>query len=88
MEKLDNVITVEDCENLYRRFNKYTETAEQHEFPLLAMVHFKLEGTMQKIRATGEVWDQKDARAMFRVVMKLIGEDASMYEEVTDGTVR
>ena len=85
MEKLDNVITVEDCENLYRRFVVYTETAEQHEFPLLAMVNFKLDSTMARIRSTGAVWDQKDARAMFRVVMGLIGEDTSMYEEDSEG---
>ena len=87
MEKLGRVITVEDCENLYRRFMEYTETAEQHEFPMLAMVYYKLEGTMKRVRSSGEVWDQKDARAMFRVVMGLIGEDASMYEEVADGEV-
>jgi hypothetical protein len=77
-------ITVGDCENLYQRFKKYTETAEQHEFVVLAMVNVMLDSTMARIRSTGEVWDQKDARAMFRVVMSVIGEDASMYEEVTE----
>lgn len=77
-------ITVEDCENLYQRFMKYTETAEQHEFPVLAMVNVMLDATMVKIRATGEVWDQKDARAMFRTVLRVIGADFSAYEEATD----
>ena len=79
-------ITVGDCENLYQRFMKYTETAEQHEFPLLAMINLKLDATMKRVRETGAVWSQKDARAMFRVVLRVIGGDASAYEEVADGT--
>lgn len=74
-------ITLQDCEDLYARFMKYTETAEQHEFPRLAMIHFKLNQTMVHVRLTGCIKDQKDARAMFRVVLKTIGEDASAYEE-------
>ncbi len=77
-------ITVQDCEELYRRFIEYTETAEQHEFPLLAAVNVKLDVTMQKLRQTGVVEDQKDIRAMFRVVLKTIGEDFSAYQEETE----
>lgn len=74
-------ITVQDCEALYEKFMKYTETAEQHEFPLLAMVNMMLDRTMAQIRASGTVENQKDARAMFRVLLKMIGQDASAYEE-------
>lgn len=75
------VITVQDCEELYAKFKKYTETAEQHEFPTLAMINMKLDTTMLKIHALNAVPDQKDTRAMFRVVLKLIGCDASEYQE-------
>lgn len=75
------VITVEDCDELYSKFKKYTETAEQHEFVILAMVHQKLEITMLQIHAVNKVVDQKDARAMFRTVLKVIGQDASEYAE-------
>lgn len=75
-------ITLQDCEELYQKFMKYTETAEQHEFPRLAMIHFKLNRTMVLLRVAGTIKDQSEARAMFRVVLKTIGEDASEYEEV------
>jgi len=75
------VITVQDCDELYAKFKKYTETAEQHEFVILAMINKKLDMTMIHIHAFNEVPDQKEARAMFRVVLKAIGEDASEYTE-------
>lgn len=75
-------ITIQDCDELFIKFMKYTETAEQHEFPRLALIHFRLNKTMAQIHATGTILDQSDARAMFRVVLKTIGEDASEYAEV------
>ena len=50
-------ITVQDCLELKNKFDQYCQTAEQHEFPMLAI------------------------RAMFRVVLKLIGQDFSEYIE-------
>lgn len=79
-------ITVNDCEKLYAQFTAYTETAEQHEFALLAMVNIMLDSTMARIRVCGEVRNQKDARAMFRVVLKVIGKDYSEYMEVPNGS--
>lgn len=77
-------ITVQDCDELHAKFMKYTETAEQHEFPRLAMVNYMLDKTLAQLRPTGVVKDQKEARAMFRVVLKTIGEDTSAYEEVME----
>lgn len=74
-------ITLEDCENLLSRFLAYTDTAEQHEFPILAMVNMKLETTMEKLREAGGVENQSEARAMFRVILKVIGGDYSEYME-------
>ena len=48
-------ITVQDCDDLHAKFMKYTETAEQHEFPRLAMIHFKLNKTLAQLRASGVV---------------------------------
>ena len=74
-------ITVQDCEELVKKFIAYTETAEQHEFATLIIIQSALLKTMREIRKTGKVASQKDARAMFRVVLKTIGEDCSEYEE-------
>jgi hypothetical protein len=75
-------ITVQDCEELVKRFIEYTETAEQHEFAKLVIIQSALLKTIREIRKTREVANQKEARAMFRVVLKTIGKDASEYEEV------
>lgn len=74
-------ITIQDCEALYEKFTAYTETAEQHEFVRLAMVHRMLDNTKQ------HNWDipQKEKRAMFRTVLTVIGADCSMYKEGENG---
>lgn len=71
-------ITKQDCESLYEKFKKHTETAEQHEFVLLAMINMMLDIE----RARNWEMPQKEVRAMFRVVLRVIGEDFSAYEEV------
>ena len=48
------------------------------------MINKKLDMTMIQIHAFNEVPDQKEARAMFRVVLKAIGQDASEYAEDSD----
>jgi hypothetical protein len=74
-------ITVQDCEELVKKFIAYTETAEQHEFATLVIIQSALLKTMREIRKTHKVTSQKEALAMFRVVLKAIGEDASEYRE-------
>lgn len=74
-------ITVQDCLELKNKFDQYCQTAEQHEFPMLAMVNIKMDVTIEKVKADGKVENQKDIRAMFRVVLKLIGQDFSEYIE-------
>ena len=75
-------ITVQDCDELFAQFMKYTETAEQHEFPKLLMIHTKLQKTMGDIHEAGKLTiDQSEVRAMFRVVLGVIGKDFSEYEE-------
>ena len=74
-------ITVQDCLSLQKKFNSYTETAEQRQFVMLLMVDIKLQATIERIKEVGKVENQKEARAMFRVVLQIIGEDYSQYEE-------
>ena len=73
-------ITFQDCEALYEKFVEYTQIAEQHEFPKLAMLNMMLDSTREK------QWNipQKDRRAMFRTVLRAIGGDCSTYEEDED----
>lgn len=73
-------ITVQDAHQLYEKFRKYTETAEQHQFAYLMMIEVRMLNTLDHYDRKG-VTNQKEARAMFRVVLKTIGEDASEYEE-------
>lgn len=81
MNKTHKEITVQDCIELKEKFDKYTETAEQHEFVILAMVDMRLTNSINIITETNKVKDQKEARAMFRTVLKVIGKDYSEYEE-------
>lgn len=74
-------ITLQDCENLRNKFDQYLETAEQHEFIKLYMVDVKFTQTLNDYKKAGKVTDQRNANAMFRVVLKMIGEDASEYTE-------
>lgn len=68
-------ITPEDCVILKEKLINYTEHAEVYEFPKLAMIENKMENT------DFETTSQEDLRAMFRVVLKTIGEDYSKYKE-------
>lgn len=74
-------VTIEDCEKLLDDFHEYTNGAEQHEFAMLAMIDAELQLTLERYREAGEVTNQQDARAMFRVVSRVIGKDYSEYKE-------
>lgn len=80
------MITVKDCEDLREKFEKYCETAEQHQFPLLLMIDIMMQKTMKEIRVSGEVENQEEAREMFRVVLMIIGEDSKEYQEESHGS--
>jgi len=76
-------ITKEDIKNLRTDFDKYTETAEQYQFPMLAMVDIPFRKTIERIEnGTYNIEEnQKDLRAMFRCVLRVIGKDFSEYVE-------
>lgn len=69
-------ITKEDVLNLRKELLDYAEKAEQHFFPLIALVHKKIDFTI-------EVFDTvpiEELNSMFRVVYKVIGKDFSEYK--------
>ena len=74
-------ITIEDCKELHNEFIRYADNTEQHVFPSLMIVDLKLRQTIEQYEEAGCIKDQKEARAMFRVVLKIIGKDYSEYEE-------
>ena len=67
---MGNKITLSDCQELYNKFIEYTETAEQHEFPILAQIQLMMEASLKKWQ---DPLDQSEAAAMFRVVKKVTG---------------
>lgn len=65
-------ITLADCQKLYDRFIKYTDTAEQYEFVLL----FKIQTLMEhSLKTWVDPLNQNEAQAMFRVVENIIGKE-------------
>lgn len=78
MAKEVKEIKEQDVIALIEDFKKYCDTAEQHEFVRLAMVNVLI----NKTQPAEIVKDQKEARSMFRVILKTIGKDASEYEEI------
>lgn len=70
-------ITRQDIDNLLQKFDRYKETAEQYEFINLLMIDVMIEKTnLDEI-----VNNQKEARSMFRCILKTMHEDFSSYEE-------
>lgn len=74
-------ITLQEVRDLRARFDQYLQTAEQHQFALLVMVEGKFRHTLKHYEEIGQVDDQKDANAMFRVVLNTMGQDFSEYKE-------
>lgn len=74
-------VTVADCLELHKLFEKYCETAEQHEFIKLALIQSRMDKYISQLQKVGKIENQNEANAMFRVVLGAIGKDFSDYEE-------
>ena len=74
-------VTVADCLELQKLFEKYCETAEQHEFIILALIQSRMDKYISRLQQVGKIEDQNEANAMFRVVLRAIGKDFSDYKE-------
>ena len=67
---MNKQIALSDCQELYNKFIEYTETAEQHEFPILAQIQIMMEASLKKWQ---DPLNQAVAAAMFRVIKKVTG---------------
>ena len=74
-------VTVADCLELQKLFEKYCETAEQHEFIILALIQLHMDNYISRLQQVGKIENQKEANTMFRVVLGAIGKDFSDYKE-------
>ena len=70
-------ITKEDAIRLREELRQYADTAEQYEFPLLAMIHYKLVHCINDF----DTMSIEEKNSMFRTVYKVIGKDYSEYEQ-------
>ena len=74
-------ITVADSLELQKLFQKYYETAEQHYFIKLILIQSRIDKYISRLQQVGKIENQKEANAMFRVILGAIGKDFSDYEE-------
>lgn len=70
-------ITKENVLKLREELVEYTARAEQHEFLFLAMVHMKIDRTIENFDKTSI----EELNSMFRVVYNVIGKDITDYLE-------
>lgn len=74
-------VTVADCLELQKLFEKYCETAEQNEFIKLILIQSRMNKYISRLQQVGKIEDQKEANTMFRFVLGAIGKDFSDYED-------
>ena len=74
-------VTVEDCLELQKLFEKYCETAEQYELIKLILIQSRMDKYISRLQQICKIENQNDANAMFRVVLGAIGKDFSDYKE-------
>lgn len=55
--------TIEQVEEAWANFKKFTETAEQHDFPMLAMIQFKFEPLYDDLHKN---WDEHHAEIFMK----------------------
>ena len=68
-------ITKEDVVRLREELLQYASTAEVHEFVVIAMIHGKIDNTIEEF----ESYSIEDLNSMYRVIYKFIGKDFSDY---------
>ena len=74
-------ITEKDINKLYQKFKRYLLNAEQYEYIVLFEIDKRFDITMERIEKESDFIEthQKDLNAMFRVVLKAMGENYSNY---------
>ena len=74
-------ITIIDCLELQKLFEKCCETAEQYEFIKLILIQSRMDKYISRLQQIGKIENQNEANAMFRVVLGAIGKDFSDYKD-------
>ena len=64
------MITIEKIEEAWSNYERYKETAEQHEFPTLLMLDMKVKPYYDDLHKN---WDENHAK-MFMALMQKIGK--------------
>ena len=68
-------ITKKDVVRLRKELLQYASTAQVHEFVVIAMIHGKIDNTIEEF----ESYSIEDLNSMYRVIYKVIGKDFSDY---------
>lgn len=81
-------ITLEDVKDLRCKFDEFLETKalEQNMFPIILPIDLKFNNTLEHYEKINDVDDQREARAMFRLILKIMDEDDSEYQEAQNDT--
>lgn len=69
-------MTIDDVKTLREEFLAFAETVETHMFPLIMLIHNRLDHSIENF----ETMSQKEQKAMFRVVYKIMGKDVLNYK--------
>lgn len=75
-------IKVEDCKKLREEYMEFCNRQEQHAFPMLAAINVRIDVTIKALEEDANALPQKELRAMFRTILKIMGKDYSEYNEV------
>ena len=69
-------MTIDDVKTLREEFLAFAETVETHMFPLIMLIHNRLDYSIENF----ETMSQEEQKAMFRVVYKIMGKDVLNYK--------
>lgn len=69
-------MTIDDVKTLREEFLAFAETAETHMFPLIMLIHNRLDHSIENF----ETMSQEEQKAMFRVVYKIMGKNVLNYK--------
>lgn len=69
-------MTIDDVKTLREEFLAFAETVETHMFPLIMLIHNRLDYSIENF----ETMSQEEQKAMFRVVYKIMGKNVLNYK--------
>ena len=69
-------MTIDDVKTLREEFLAFAETVETHMFPLIMLIHNRLDHSIENF----ETMSQEEQKAIFRVVYKIMGKNVLNYK--------